>query len=150
MRILFLDVDGVLNHKGIFYLDRQENMLCDIAVNRLRMLINLTGAKVVLSSSWRGMPINEGYLREAGVMALCHEDYRTKRLNHQTDTRRGDEIQEWLDRHPEVKVYAIVDDDNDMRPEQQQFFVQTSFDNGGLIDTHVSRLVSLLRRINTD
>ena len=31
---------------------------------------------------------------------------------------RGEEIQEWLNQHPEVTDYAILDDDSDMLPEQ--------------------------------
>ena len=33
-------------------------------------------------------------------------------------TLRGEEIQDWLDNHPEVEDYAILDDDSDMLPEQ--------------------------------
>ena len=41
---------------------------------------------------------------------------------------RGMEIQEWLDRHPEVTHYAIVDDNADMLPHQWLF--QTTFERG--------------------
>lgn len=35
---------------------------------------------------------------------------------------RGEEIKEWLDKHPEVTDYAILDDDSDMLPEQFKKF----------------------------
>jgi len=37
-------------------------------------------------------------------------------------TLRGEEIQEWLNNHPEVDNYAILDDDSDMLPEQMNNF----------------------------
>jgi hypothetical protein len=35
---------------------------------------------------------------------------------------RGEEIQQWLDKNPEVEDYAILDDDSDMLPEQMDKF----------------------------
>lgn len=37
-------------------------------------------------------------------------------------TLRGEEIKEWLDKHPEVTDYAILDDDSDMLEEQFEKF----------------------------
>ena len=48
----------------------------------------------------------------------------------EVDSIRGDEIQEWLDEHPEVEKYAIIDDDDDMLPEQEENFFQTDFQTG--------------------
>ena len=39
---------------------------------------------------------------------------------------RGHEIQYWLDIHPEVTNYVILDDDNDFLDTQQKYFIQTS------------------------
>ena len=47
---------------------------------------------------------------------------------------RGHEIQEWLDKHPEVTRYAILDDDSDMLPEQMPNFFKTTFQNGLIED----------------
>ena len=47
-----------------------------------------------------------------------------------TDGNRGEEIASWLKRHPEIKYYIIVDDDNDMLYEQQSHFVQTETTKG--------------------
>jgi hypothetical protein len=38
------------------------------------------------------------------------------------DSIRGKEIQEWIDRHPEVEDYAILDDDSDMMEHQFKKF----------------------------
>ena len=45
---------------------------------------------------------------------------------------RGEEIEAWLAAHPEVEVYAILDDDTDMLPHQPHF--RTCFSKGGLTE----------------
>lgn len=55
MKVLFLDIDGVLNSVGF----RPENpkgvrdWLNEENVRRLRLLVESTGARIVVSSSWR-------------------------------------------------------------------------------------------------
>lgn len=39
---------------------------------------------------------------------------------------RGYEIEEWLNKHPEVENYVILDDDDDMLDSQLNNFVRTS------------------------
>lgn len=144
MKVLFLDVDGVLNNEEVFVSRRYGAApVCPECCGRLFRLLDATGAKVVLSSSWRGIPNLERRLRDRGVFRYVHKDKRTGHLSINSDTRRGQEIAEWLSRHPEVKRYAIVDDDSDMLPEQQQFFVQTDFKTG-LLDEHVTQLAVIL------
>jgi len=75
------------------------------------------------------------------VLDDAHEDWRTKESCD--DQIRGDEIDEWLSRHPEVSRFAIVDDVDDFLPKQRRYFVHTSYDLG-LLDKHVKRLVAIL------
>lgn len=152
MKALFLDVDGVLNHRGVFVPSNGASPLCEKCVERLADLVERTAASVVLSSTWRLGGERSSHvhkLKDAGVLDRAHDDWRTKELPLDDDTpwrfRRGGEIAEWLSRHPEVTSYAIVDDDSDMLPEQFPFFVQTTFD-AGLQDEHVERIVSILER----
>jgi hypothetical protein len=130
-KVLFLDIDGVLNSarscyaRGGFPHDFSEDgfkKFDHIAIDLIQRLCEKTGAKIVLSSTWR---ILHTVLECADGLSLPIFD-RTKMLNGP----RGKEIKEWLDRHPEVTKYAIVDDDSDMLPEQKPFFVQTSFNDG--------------------
>ena len=148
--VLFLDVDGVLNHRAIFQPSRSGSPLCPAAIRRLRGVVSATGCRVVLSSTWRMLPHHVEHLRAAGGFPSAHEDWRTVEVPVEvrngivvTIHQRGYEIAEWLSRHPEVERYAIVDDDSDMLPTQLPFFVQTSFDTG-LLDEHAARLVDLL------
>lgn len=144
MAILFLDVDGVLNHEETFR-SRREDMIAPECAERLFRLLKSTGAKVVLSSSWRGMDHLEARLERAGVMA--HVIGRTPHKNTNEMTR-GHEIAEWLRKHPaelgENGRFAIVDDDSDMLPEHKPVFVQTDFRKGGLLDKHCDRLAAIL------
>jgi len=64
MKVVFLDVDGVLNDRNILANARHEtidkaewlrSMIGQFYVDRVKKIIEKTGAKIVLSSSWRRM-----------------------------------------------------------------------------------------------
>ena len=150
--VLFLDVDGVLNHRAVFVPGSGTAVLCPEACRRLREFVGRVGCKVVLSSTWRMFRPGDRHherLREHGVFDNAHDDWRTVELPNDFSksklifSRRGDEIAEWLSRHPEVTAYAIIDDDADMLPEQKPRFVQTAFDTG-LTDEHIAALERIL------
>lgn len=56
---------------------------------------------------------------------------------------RGDEVNAWLAKHPEVEKYAILDDDSDFYPDQPLF--KTSF-TGGLTDDIAEKVIEYLGR----
>jgi hypothetical protein len=150
MRVLFLDIDGVLNHRGVYGLG-EAAPLCPDAMTQLKRVIDETGCKIVLSSTWRLMPKLVDKLPVAIVTGHFHGDWRTIEIRHGVSpggvylpTKRGEEIAEWLGRHPEVERYAIVDDDSDFLEDQLPFFVKTSFDAGGLTAECADRLIALL------
>lgn len=138
-KVLFLDIDGVLNSArtcvafggpligGFPHGFDETNMrLFDhAAIGLIRKLCHETGASIVLSSSWR---IIHTVHECANGLDLPIFD-RTPSLNWHGRVR-GDEIANWLADHPEVEVYAIVDDDSDMLDSQIPFFVQTDFKEG--------------------
>lgn len=144
MKVLFLDIDGVLSCRTT---DRQqvgrhrgERIDLDMLA-RLDEVLDRTGAQVVVSSAWRagdaGMTV-AAILRRAGLRNWrAVVDETPKR-----DTFRGHEIGEWLRVHPAVKAFAIVDDDNDMVGLSERL-VKTSFETG-LQREHVERLVAML------
>lgn len=126
MKVLFLDIDGVCNseayarqlyaergHGGMIYID-------PAAAAKVQRVIKETGCKVVLSSSWR----YDKHLVEIIEKDVCTIIDCTKRLSD----IRGKEVQEWLDRHPEVSCYAILDDDSDFLPHQWLF--KTTWEKG--------------------
>jgi hypothetical protein len=124
MKVLFLDIDGVVNcvNTGFFNklwpLDRYMAFL----VGKIQLD---TDCKVVLSSSWRHHPDGRKAVEESVVPIF---DVTPE----VSDSRqgRGAEIQAWLDVHPEVERYAILDDDADMLQTQLSNFFQTMWLTG--------------------
>lgn len=148
MKILFLDIDGVLTNTKIadlmggFPTDFSTESIQRFdwgAIRCIRELCWYTDAKIVLSSSWRRhFPASE-VAENLGLDIIDATPTTTTRVNN----CRGDEIQDWLDANPEVTQWAIVDDDADMLPEQFDRFVQTNMDHG-LTMADVARLQDLL------
>src|ERR1700733_7639768 len=123
MKVLFLDIDGVLNYEAFWKRFRGAYGIDDELAARIRVIKKTTKAKIVLSSAWRGSPENERHIsRKVGTLFDS-----TPRL---LSMIRGEEIKRWLDQHPEVTRYAIVDDDSDMLPEQLPHFFRTSWKIG--------------------
>jgi len=138
MKVLFLDVDGVLNmHNsgGTKTLNKDRLRL-------LQKIVITTGCKIVLSSSWRTSHQHLALLRRAlGYRNMSI--YGITRDLSDIDLLRGDEIKDWLDNHPNVEQYAIVDDTDEMLDSQQQYFVQTH-PNVGLTSDIANRIVQIL------
>lgn len=134
MKILFLDVDGVCNSRDYLYRLRAKNKKATLwhavdpeAVKLVRRIIKETGCKVVLSSTWRLYPEARAVVkREICYIYDCTKDLQ--RGSKRGIVPRGDEVDEWLRRHPSVTQYAIVDDDSDFNPCQWLF--KTSFEHG--------------------
>lgn len=138
MKIIFLDIDGVLNHQQ-FYTDRQnikdgsyvENNICRKSVSNLNDLINETGAKVVVSSTWRhGRTASDmqDILNEVGFTGEVIDC--TPNLRGQ-GCLRGNEILKWVKDNKELigadyynfTDYVIMDDDSDMLYWQRNNFL---------------------------
>ena len=121
MRVIFLDVDGVINSGNNMSRNARlkrtcENMYFDpTCMNRLKKLVENTGAKIVLSSTWRlpdertrSMAHLENLKERLALYGLCILD-STPALT----SDRNQEVNEWLQSHPEVVQYIILDDVND-------------------------------------
>lgn len=117
MKVVFLDVDGVLNRSrpvnGVQAFDL-ENWVMPHAVSNVNRVTRATGAKVVVSSTWRiGKTVEQ--LRDmfafVGLEAEIVDKTPTSLSGY-----RGHEIDRWLQLHPEVKEFVILDDGSDMDP----------------------------------
>jgi hypothetical protein len=121
MKVLFLDIDGVLNSRSTTSF---KNSLWPYDPYMAFMVGKIqldTGCEIVLSSSWRWS--EDGV---AAVRKLVNLLDITPKLN----LSRGEEIQAWLDKHPEVTAYAILDDDRDMLKSQLPNCFFTTFETG--------------------
>ena len=121
MKILFLDIDGVVNcettaqrHRGAIGVDPYMAFLVARIVER-------TGCKIVLSSSWRYYPDACDEVTRC-VMPFFDTTPKMPLLGGAERKERGHEIKAWLDAHPEVERYAILDDNSDMLDEQMPHF----------------------------
>jgi hypothetical protein len=124
MKIIFLDVDGVLNSWASLAHHIHLDSRCVILINTL---LDITGAKLVLSSTWRMNERSRYSLFVGGLSECCfHDDWRTPVFN---DQPRGDEIADWLSRNT-VDQYIIIDDDSDFHEDQLPFHVQTEMKTG--------------------
>jgi hypothetical protein len=106
MKVIFLDIDGVLNcdhttnpRKFPYVVDKK-------LLARFKKLLSRTGAKVVLSSSWRLDPVGLLAAKHWGVPFIDVAPDMPKK------TRR-DEVLTWLSKHPNVIRYTIIDDEDD-------------------------------------
>ena len=143
-KVLFLDIDGVLNSArtayafgGYPHLPSQVDRFDLVAVALIRKVCTEVGARICLSSTWRlGRDWKE--LRGHLGLPITH---RTPRLD---GARRGEEIKAWMDAYNRtIEKWAIVDDDADMLPEQLHHFVQTCPRNGFTFENY-ERLKDLL------
>ena len=126
IKVIFLDVDGVLNSDrtvrktqgGYTFVDNRQ-------MKNLKHIINMTGAKVVLSSDWR---YNGDYLElEAELLKYGIRLYGfTPEL---PSCHRGMEIDCWLKEHSEVGDFVILDDRADIEPNKDHW-VQTVMRRG--------------------
>lgn len=147
--IIFLDVDGVLNCDSAKALAPSGALgVMDSKVKLLRTIIDLTDAKVVLSSDWRLCePGNRDYkylenkLWYKGGIKIYGKtpdiDWR----------RRGQEILAWLGQHPQVTSWVVLDDirfDDFSRPEFVGHLVITDY-KIGLMDLDALKAVKILR-----
>lgn len=165
MKIIFLDIDGVLNsaetckyyHEkykaggfgGFFKPDEEcteKNVLWGKPlVANLQRLVSETGASIVISSTWRKHYEVEKFKEMFSVYGWNDAPVidRTVRLATYMaicNYCRGDEIEQWI-KENSPKSYVILDDDSDMLPHQN--FVQT--DSAiGLTESDVRRSIELL------
>lgn len=123
MKIIFLDIDGVLNNHNNMCLGVA---LCPTKCVIMRLLADVCEAKFVISSTWRLHNDCKKQLSMFGIPSThIHEDWRTT-TEHMP--LRGAQIELWLKDHPEVTNYVIIDDESDMTEEQlEHHFVKTEF-----------------------
>ncbi|MES2060199.1 MAG: HAD domain-containing protein [Patescibacteria group bacterium] len=113
MKIIFLDIDGVLNSNQSKGLDPRFPIDPHLASHIERIKEN-TGAEIVLSSSWRHS--DEGISAVEKYIGKIHDITPTV-----DNGFRGDEINAYLDNHPNITQHAIIDDSSDFHPDQPLF-----------------------------
>lgn len=167
-KYLFLDFDGVLNtanyakrlkRDGIDLYDEFGPMFDPKTITNLKRIVDETGCKIVLSSTWR----NEGFMR---MQALWKDRNLPGELmamtpillsNTYRDARNGDffsvpernakalEINAWLVQTRKQCAYAILDDENVFFQSQQEHLIQTD-DQDGLTYEKATLAIEILNQ----
>jgi hypothetical protein len=110
MKILFLDIDGVLNtykenYKPVDYLDKNKIAL-------LKRIIDETKCKIVISSSWRfDKTLMESFYTQLEECNIKKDNFigHTPHLeNYYAKKYRSDEILDWLTQNT-VEKFAVLD-----------------------------------------
>ena len=164
MKILFLDIDGVLN-SAIYFEKNHENVikfnlmnkdklndrkiilrrkLMDIDVDKLKLLkdvVSATDVKIVIISSWKRLNIFPYIVNELILYGIPIIGITTDEMFN-----RGYGIRNYINGHP-IDDYAILDDDifDDYDDELLSKLVKTNFYDDGLTEVHVKKLIKMLK-----
>lgn len=159
-KIIFLDIDGVLNSIDYFEQTKDCKGYTEINPEKVKLLkeiVERTGAEIVLSSTWRCLTENNSEpehpmytyltntLKEYGMEIVDHTPY--------IGQDRPKEIKAWMDNNQDKDVrFAILDDDFPKHKYDEvgigDCLVRTSFyeKDGGLRWEHVEKAIEILNR----
>ena len=151
MIIIFCDVDGVLNEditptrtkSRVIFID-EEKLL------RLKRIVDATGAKIVLSSTWRydrdDPRLNGDFLELQEAFHNVGLDFYSFTPVDAIGIRRGMEIKAWLGVHTEMDRYIILDDELFDFEERGLLphLIKTDFAYGGLTEELAQEAIDLL------
>jgi len=161
-KIIFLDIDGVLNSTEVAYQIRKDGInnngfggffkeptepthsnVCwgQELVDNLKYIIEKTNAKVVISSTWR---VTHRWQTFPKMFALYgFPDIEIIGATPKLNIARGYEIREWLHHNKDVEKYVILDDNSDMLESQMPFFVKTDL-HIGLTKENAEKAIDIL------
>lgn len=172
MKVIFLDIDGVLNTNETLdriYRSSSTASIFNIALDNFRLeylkeIIDKTDAKIVLSSSFRNFFAKEN----DEIVAVKPKGKRIQEMftgygieiydvTPPTMDSREDEIKLWLSNRDDVESFIILDDDPSMFFDLRDKLIQTSRirqsylttfmkESTGLCERHISEVID---RLNT-
>lgn len=171
MKIVFLDVDGELTYSSY---ENEETANIDIEkVKLLKEICDKTGAKVIISSSWRGSDtytpriyhiliniLTSNSIEVLGDTPHIPAEYQgdisdiiasttlenLPYLKTKYGTGRAAEIQKWINEH-DVDNFVILDDEDFDWSDygyDKHWIQPTWFGDGGLKREHVDRAIEIL------
>lgn len=151
MKIIFLDFDGVLNSAK--YLADCENQGVVIDPSKLALLkqiIDATNARIVLSTSWREhWSKTPAECDDIGRFIEQTFSFYGLQIFDKTPVlraRREIQIRIWLDQHPQVQNFVVLDDMLLNADFMEGHFVKTSYHFDGLAEDDVQKAIEILNR----
>lgn len=155
MKGIFLDVDGVLNNDKtedrVFDEGNKYMGICPILLKRLHKIVNETGAKIILSSTWRKYPNFIGHLKnrmeelESGFSEfIIGKTPILVSSVYDIYGKRNEEIMDWISANEKLENFVVLDDvDLKLLDTFGEKFIQTNA-SLGLLDEHVDRAIQIL------
>ena len=161
MKVIFLDFDGVLNcvksksrapfsyEPDIWYVGLDSDKMRNLA-----KIIQETDAKIVLTTTWRDYYTIGAYKQESQVGKYMNNKFRKLGLKIYDKIQRGKRfdrgrgVKVWLEEHPEVTDFVILDDEemgyyNDYDLFDPHF-VKTFWDGHGLTENCANAAIKIL------
>lgn len=162
-KLLFLDIDGVLNpNTNIWYRKKKGEPTSSYYIKlpgdkiyRLKKIIDITGADIVITSSWR-IGYRRGIMEPSPSMINLSNQLANYGLHISGctplhyDRHRGNEISHYLNNfykeNKYIPKYIIIDDNiSDIVPDHRGHIIQTTT-LLGLQDEHVNIAINLLNK----
>lgn len=160
-KLLLLDFDNVLNDNAFitavtarfpgqrsFNMEIGRAMLDPVRCARVQRICDATGASILLITGWRRQTewgnLAE-LLRDSGITTTVVGAIAGVRMSGET---RATAAREWLNQHPEVTRYVIIDDDTfhwgfeRKNPWKDVMVAPTD----GIEDEHVEQAIAILNR----
>lgn len=153
MKIIFLDFDGVLNsHRYDMVRLPDEGNIDKTRLPLLKEIIDKTGAKIVLTTSWRKhwnkdyslcTETGKDFLKDFSQFGIeifdKTEDFGTN--------MRPEEVKSWLECHKDIESFVILDDIIGGWDDMSENVVNTSpMILRGLEGKHVEKAIEILNR----
>ena len=171
MKVIFLDIDGVLNTSETFIEQTnnyKQNGIYNVEIDEFRIvylkeIIDKTESKVVLSSSWRYFFTKENNIvlpiKQKGLdlyNLLKKYDIEIYDITTKQSMKREKQINLWLNDHNDVESFVVIDDCSyDLQSFIGKEFIKTSFtkdgemlinmdDCIGLCEEHINQAINIL------
>lgn len=161
MKIIMLDIDGVLNSLAYFEQNPCKGyvVISDFHLQMLAKIYHTCDAKIVLSSSWRELDDETDIFSYQQYKYLVDElaryDMEIIDKTPYIDMERPLEIKTWLDNQPNKDKIKFVSLDDDFTKREYDKYgigdclVKTKFfcddiSEGGLQQEHVDRAIEIL------
>ena len=149
MKVIFLDVDGVLNteecddapkegqegSEGFLYHENTPIPLLKRSLDNLRYVLQQTGAKIVISSSWRLFPERLELLTQILEAFSPSEESVVIGLTPDLSNSwsgRGEEVQAWLNQNKNCSRFVVVDDEH-LASFERSLFSEDDYSHRGLL-----------------
>jgi len=160
-KIIFLDIDGVLNviPRDV---DKYGQIFHEHFTNNLRLIINETGADIVISSTWKmsGLKVMINMWEErglpgkvVGITKTVDEVINLGIAPYYDLVSRGDEIELYI-KENNISKYCIIDDNDDFLEHQMEYVVNTSDNHShsdsikgyGLTEICANKVIEILNK----